>query len=106
MLSDMYVLYMFFFLMIRIPPISTRTDTLFPYTTLFRSYHRPSDQAYSGSCLDGELWWRRGDQTSAGRFWEADSRFCENGSVYRHENSRSGLGRSARYRNIRRSCDE
>src|SRR3546814_10810327 len=31
----MYVL--FFFLMIRQPPISKRTDTLFPYTTLFLS---------------------------------------------------------------------
>src|SRR3546814_4139102 len=31
----MYAL--FFFLMIRRPPRSTRTDTLFPYTTLFRS---------------------------------------------------------------------
>src|SRR3546814_11884249 len=30
-------LYYFFFLMIRRPPRSTRTDTLFPYTTLFRS---------------------------------------------------------------------
>src|SRR3546814_11032024 len=29
---------LFFFLMIRRPPRSTRTDTLFPYTTLFRSY--------------------------------------------------------------------
>src|SRR3546814_2805516 len=28
---------MFFILMIRRPPRSTRTDTLFPYTTLFRS---------------------------------------------------------------------
>src|SRR3546814_4878505 len=28
---------MVFFLMIRLPPRSTRTDTLFPYTTLFRS---------------------------------------------------------------------
>src|SRR3546814_18502397 len=28
---------MFFFLMTRRPPRSTRTDTLFPYTTLFRS---------------------------------------------------------------------
>src|SRR3546814_8277592 len=28
---------MFFFLIIRRPPRSTRTDTLFPYTTLFRS---------------------------------------------------------------------
>src|SRR3546814_13029072 len=27
----------FFFLMIRLPPRSTRTDTLVPYTTLFRS---------------------------------------------------------------------
>src|SRR3546814_7677162 len=27
----------FFFLMIRLPPRSTRTATLFPYTTLFRS---------------------------------------------------------------------
>src|SRR3546814_10014374 len=31
------IIYMFFFLMIRRPPRSTRTDTLFPYTTLFRS---------------------------------------------------------------------
>src|SRR3546814_17684216 len=28
---------LFFFLMIRPPPISKRTDTRFPYTTLFRS---------------------------------------------------------------------
>src|SRR3546814_4705306 len=26
--------------MVRLPPRSTRTDTLFPYTTLFRSYSR------------------------------------------------------------------
>src|SRR3546814_1815311 len=31
---------LFFFLMIRRPPRSTRTDTLFPYTTLFRSPDR------------------------------------------------------------------
>src|SRR3546814_1491640 len=30
-----------FFLMIRRPPRSTRTGTLFPYTTLFRSDHMP-----------------------------------------------------------------
>src|SRR3546814_4744923 len=29
--------FLFFFVMIRRPPRSTRTDTLFPYTTLFRS---------------------------------------------------------------------
>src|SRR3546814_10174387 len=32
-----FVMGCFFFLMIRRPPRSTRTDTLFPYTTLFRS---------------------------------------------------------------------
>src|SRR3546814_15588565 len=30
-----------FFVMIRRPPRSTRTDTLFPYTTLFRSIDTP-----------------------------------------------------------------
>src|SRR3546814_17051550 len=34
---DAVVLRVVFFLMIRRPPRSTRTDTLFPYTTLFRS---------------------------------------------------------------------
>src|SRR3546814_15428117 len=33
--------FVFFFLMIRRPPRSTRTDTLFPYTTLFRSWLAP-----------------------------------------------------------------
>src|SRR3546814_11853258 len=36
-----------FFLMIRRPPRSTRTDTLFPYTTLFRS---PSRQKILRTC--------------------------------------------------------
>src|SRR3546814_1698932 len=31
----------FLFLIIRRPPRATRTDTLFPYTTLFRSTDRP-----------------------------------------------------------------
>src|SRR3546814_4462675 len=34
----------FFFLRIRRPPRSTRTDTLFPYTTLFRSLEAGLDQ--------------------------------------------------------------
>src|SRR3546814_4044405 len=38
-----------YFLMIRRPPISTRTDTLFPYTTLFRSL------ATRGKALIGRL---------------------------------------------------
>src|SRR3546814_10222712 len=34
-----------FFLMIPLPPRSTRTDTLVPYTTLFRSQHANRDRA-------------------------------------------------------------
>src|SRR3546814_3240869 len=42
--------------MIRRPPRSTRTDTLFPYTTLFRSYAFPSDDPYDRlSDLDAAL---------------------------------------------------
>src|SRR3546814_3621501 len=36
----------FFFLMIRRPPRSTRTDTLFPYTTLFRSWQHLTDSGH------------------------------------------------------------
>src|SRR3546814_10308943 len=52
-----YVFFFFFFLMIRRPPRSTRTDTLFPYTTLFRSAggpSRPVDRA-SGQDHDRRL---------------------------------------------------
>src|SRR3546814_3471682 len=35
--------------MIRRPPRSTRTDTLFPYTTLFRSFSEAQRNAHSGS---------------------------------------------------------
>src|SRR3546814_3177067 len=34
--------------MIRRPPRSTRTDTLFPYPTLLRSYDKDLDQIYLG----------------------------------------------------------
>src|SRR3546814_17478050 len=33
----LFHIFFFFFLLMRRPPRSTRTDTLFPYTTLFRS---------------------------------------------------------------------
>src|SRR3546814_10953801 len=44
------MLCIFFFLMIRRPPRSTRTDTLFPYTTLFRSdaHRRDAGQRHGG----------------------------------------------------------
>src|SRR3546814_14179548 len=40
--------FLFFFLMIRRPPRSTRTDTLFPYTTLFRSALKAKDLIRDG----------------------------------------------------------
>src|SRR3546814_13818242 len=50
-----------FFLMIRRPPRSTRTDTLFPYTTLFRAASLRSIAAD---------WNERGILTSTGGTWE------------------------------------
>src|SRR3546814_15635635 len=44
--------FIMFFVMIRRPPRSTRTDTLFPYTTLFRS--RPRQRR----CDRGRAWRR------------------------------------------------
>src|SRR3546814_13150507 len=44
---------MFFFLMIRRPPSSTRTDTLLPYTTLFLS-HAVTDERV-GAVLKVEI---------------------------------------------------
>src|SRR3546814_14586987 len=43
----MVIYFLFFFLRVRRPPRSTRTDPLFPYTTLFRS---------SGFDVKGLLW--------------------------------------------------
>src|SRR3546814_12621231 len=45
----------FFFLMIRRPPRSTRTDTLFPYTTLFRSPRTKCSAALMNSTASGFL---------------------------------------------------
>src|SRR3546814_2091298 len=48
--------FFFFFLIIRRPPRSTRTDTLFPYTTLFRSRASLRQRADFDLCI------RPGDQ--------------------------------------------
>src|SRR3546814_11352124 len=45
---------MCFFLMIRRPPRSTRTDTLFPYTTLFRSEWQDAAEARQADPQEGE----------------------------------------------------
>src|SRR3546814_20299533 len=41
--------------MIRRPPRSTRTDTLFPYTTLFRSIKRTVEDGFARVRVRGEL---------------------------------------------------
>src|SRR3546814_15539405 len=51
--SDVYFCFcVFFFLMIRRPPRSTRTDTLFPYTTLFRSQQERYRRALARLAFD------------------------------------------------------
>src|SRR3546814_16695359 len=49
----LFYFWLFFFLMIRRPPRSTRTDTLFPYTTLFRSVHVGLDRGVQGELAQG-----------------------------------------------------
>src|SRR6056297_2196933 len=58
----LFIICFFFFLMIRRPPSSTRTDTLFPYTTLFRSAFVliSHDRAFLSRLSRGTLWLDRG----------------------------------------------
>src|SRR3546814_19805677 len=59
--------FLVFFLMIRRPPRSTRTDTLFPYTTLFRFKWTPVDSG-SKSRLFAVHLNPRGDAVAVGEF--------------------------------------
>src|SRR3546814_13373086 len=64
----------FFFLMIRRPPRSTRTDTLFPYTTLFRSAKAGIDRdILLAEQMRAESEHRRGHAAAAG----GNERFVE-----------------------------
>src|SRR3546814_18536702 len=68
-LFSFFVLFFFCFLMIRRPPRSTRTDTLFPYTTLFRSSRCVGRCSRCGRCdiPNGKLGSRRGKGLDAGQ---------------------------------------
>src|SRR3546814_4407693 len=74
--------------MIRRPPRSTRTDTLFPYTTLFRSSSNPD--GYSN----------RGRHLHSGRFETPDERRTRSvdlcGCAFRGSPRSAGCGRSER----------
>src|SRR3546814_12796074 len=52
----MYSALVFFFLMIRRPPRSTRTDTLFPYTTLFDLFAEIKVRVMQNAREDN-AWW-------------------------------------------------
>src|SRR3546814_389262 len=67
----MFMIVVFFFLTIRRPPRSTRTDTLFPYTTLFRSGRAEEG---GGREIDGEEGRLRGGGTQDAREEEGRSK--------------------------------
>src|SRR3546814_18440719 len=62
------VIFVVFFLMIRLPPRSTRTYTLFPYTTLCRSLH----PAHRGSLSGGQALPGAGPQRDRGKALRLD----------------------------------
>src|SRR3546814_2600324 len=62
---------LFFFLMIRRPPRSTRTYTLFPYTTLFRSFTDVL-AADEGVGLPAGSGWSVIEALAGDRFFDAD----------------------------------
>src|SRR3546814_7706902 len=102
----------FFFLMIRRPPRSTRTDTLFPYTTLFRSVEggvvvsfermtrildiRPGDRCavVAPGVLNGEL--QRALATH-GLFWPPDPTSADFSTVGGNRACNAGGPRAVKY---------
>src|SRR3546814_16293192 len=79
--------FIFFLLMIRRPPRSTRTDTLFPYTTLFRSEgHAPR--------LSRARPWLRGDERRPPRRSRGAARRRAHARLFRNA-SRMSAGSAA-----------
>src|SRR3546814_3955696 len=79
--------------MIRRPPRSTRTDTLFPYTTLFRSAGRADDrehpQAAEGDRGPGGGGARRSERRVRGPARPADRERRQRGAARRRGEARS-----------------
>src|SRR3546814_17778026 len=98
----------FFFLMIRRPPRSTRTDTLFPYTTLFRSPRPSPSRSESASCgqheaglgqrgqVGGELRGSASQQDAAALFevLDLDAGQVRYGGLGHHVDLREQIGRA------------
>src|SRR3546814_2930448 len=77
--------------MIRRPPRSTRTDTLFPYTTLFRSsiwdYHRIESPTAFVAVLN--------EETMSGARWFEGARVNYAQQVFRHAGLADAAGQPA-----------
>src|SRR3546814_2348364 len=83
---------MFFVLMIRGPPRSTRTDTLFPYTTLFRSRRRQLPFGARRAAADRDD--RRGRAVAAGHDPFRRAGLLQDGRI-RHPHRKSCARRAA-----------
>src|SRR3546814_13805889 len=90
---------MFFFLMIRRPPRSTRTDTLFPYTTLFRAPNlyllcvgggRAGRTAQRRRTSALSLWAQRSGHQGQSNWYGTPSERCVNGDNVRQVDSYAG----------------
>src|SRR3546814_20172878 len=83
--------------MIRRPPRSTRTDTLFPYTTLFRSLQQPERGIIAGTRPDGGIEPRHGFKIVV-----VDVRPCRDDRLYRGISLVAEIGRQNLDGRIRR----
>src|SRR3546814_1422393 len=80
---DSDVIILCFFLMIRRPPRSTRTDTLFPYTTLFRSLGHALRQARQNQAVDHRVLQQQPDQGEEKRRQRSEEHTSELQSLMR-----------------------
>src|SRR3546814_15866099 len=102
----LYVSTFFFFLMIRRPPRSTRTDTLFPYTTLFRSLYHAAMLYVAGAGWDFHLKsshaaeWLQYPMLFLNR-WRMELLFLVSGLAVNFMRRRGSIGRLAGKRSLR-----
>src|SRR3546814_3236094 len=89
---------LFFFLRIRRPPRTTRTDTLFPYTTLFRSCplrgeavvgrnHSQPARRTARTAIPPSGYWSSGSSCRAGSELDGARRACNRASIRSEEHT-------------------
>src|SRR3546814_15111491 len=94
--------------MIRRPPRSTRTDTLFPYTTLFRSQFRhiaivlgrSSDRVGGGLAVGDQQFGRRCEALVVERISECPADGCQGHGA----GNADGLARRSEERRVGKEC--